>query len=63
MRKVTLLCFDDLSFFKVLNKWFKPKMLAEHGAYMLVSEPGKSILEISIRKNDPHLTGRNQIYI
>ena len=62
-RKVILLCFNDLSIFKVLDKWFKPKILAEHGAYMLVGEPGKSILEISIRKNDPCLTGRNQIYI
>jgi hypothetical protein len=30
------------------RKWFKPEMLAKHGAFMLVGEPGKSILEVSI---------------
>ena len=54
---------NDFSIFnfnlKVLNKQFKPEILAELSTFMLASEPSESILDISIGKYNTCLTGRN----
>ena len=61
--------FDDINLFifnlilKVVNERLEPKISAEHSAFMLILEPGKCILEISIGKNEAHFTGSNQRYI
>ena len=41
------------------NEWFEPEKLAEIGAYVLISESGESIFEISIREYDAHVTEMN----